>query len=78
MSAQSVTIRPSQFSPSFTQPVRSSLLACVGIPLIEAELTIKVSAPALRQSLNGRKNFSLNSLSGTTAGVLSLPETGTP
>ena len=63
MSAQSVTSMPSQFSCSFTQPVRRVLLAWVGMPLMEAELTIAVSAPAWKHSLNGRKYFSRRSFS---------------
>ena len=78
MSAQSVTNIPSQPSCSFTQPVSSSALACVGMPLIEAELTIAVSAPAWKHSLKGRKNFSRRSFSAMYAGVRSLPLEGTP
>ncbi len=62
---------PSQPRPSFSQPVSSSLSACVGMPLIEAELTMTDSAPASMAALNGAKCFSRSSLSDTYAGVRS-------
>ncbi len=61
MSAQSVTIIPSQFRSSLSQTVSSSWLACIGTPLMDEELTIKVSAPASMQALKGAKCFSRRS-----------------
>ena len=45
MSAQSVTIIPSQFRSSFNHLVRYSLLAWKGMPLSTPELTITLNAP---------------------------------
>ena len=73
MSAQSVTMRPSQFCCSLAHTVRYSWLEWTGTPLMEAEFAIIVNAPALMHSLNGRKYLSLKSLGATYAGVLSFP-----
>ena len=71
MSAQSVTIIPSQPVDSLAQPVSSSLLACSISPSLLEELTIRVSAPASMQALKGTKYFSLSSRLETIAGVRS-------
>ena len=78
MSAQSVTIMPSQLRSSLSQPVSNSRLAWKGIPLFTPEFTISVSAPARTASRNGVKYFSRISMFDTDEGVRSLPLTGTP
>ena len=78
ISAQSVTIIPSQFKSSFNHSVSSSRLAWKGIPLSTPEFTITDSAPALTAAKNGAKCFSRISLREIEEGVRSLPETGTP
>ena len=78
MSAQSVTIMPSQPSSSLSQPVSRRRLMCVGTPLMLDEFTIMVRAPLRRHSRNGAKCFSRRSASLITAGVRSWPLNGTP
>lgn len=78
MSAQSVTIMPSQLRPSFSQSVSRVLLAWNGMPMLMDELGMSVSAPARAAWRKGMKYFSRISLSPTADGVRSRPVTGTP
>ena len=55
MSAQSVTIMPSQLRPSLSHTVSSSWLACMGMPSFTPEFTMSDSAPACIALRKGSK-----------------------
>ena len=79
MSAQSVTITPSQFSSCFSQRVRYRALAWKGTPLLVVLLTITDSAPPSWIALRyGSKCFSRISISPIELWVRSRPLTGEP